>query len=133
MQTTLDYRTQTIIERITRHYLVRKKEFGVYNAAVFWLIHGIWGLKGFMGSADFFNKKISGQINGVEIKRSPGSTLKPFIYGLALDQGLIHPDTVLKDVPHSFNGYNPENFDYDFMGPIKAKDALVLSQKYSCY
>lgn len=47
---------------------------------------------------------------------------------MALDQGLIHPNTVLKDVPHSFNGYNPENFDYDFMGPIKAKDALVLSR-----
>ena len=92
------------------------------------MIHGIWGLKRLLGSADFFDKNIGGQINGVETKRSPGSTLKPFIYGLALDQGLIHPNTVLKDVPHSFNGYNPENFDYDFMGPIKAKDALVLSR-----
>ncbi len=128
MDTTLDYRTQMIIERITHHYLVRKKGIGVNNAAVLLADTRDMGIKGMLGSADFFNLSISGQINGTETKRSPGSTLKPFIYGLALDQGLIHPDTVLKDVPHSFNGYNPENFDYEFMGPIKAKDALVLSR-----
>lgn len=128
IETTLDYRTQLIIDHITRHYLARKKGVGVYNASVLLVDTRDMGVKGLLGSADFFNKSIGGQINGVETKRSPGSTLKPFIYGLALDQGLIHPNTVLKDVPHSFNGYNPENFDYDFMGPIKAKDALVLSR-----
>ncbi|BCA95456.1 penicillin-binding protein 1C [Legionella antarctica] len=128
IDTTLDYRTQTIVDRITRHYLARKKSLGVYNAAILLVDTRDMGIKSLMGSADFFNKKIGGQINGVETKRSPGSVLKPFIYGLALDQGLIHPNTVLKDVPHSFSGYNPENFDYDFMGPVKAKDALVLSR-----
>lgn len=128
IETTLNYSTQRIIERITHRYLARKKAFGVNNAAILLLDVRDMGIKGMMGSADFFNRTISGQINGTEMKRSPGSTLKPFIYGLALDQGLIHPDTVLKDVPYSFNGYNPENFDYDFMGPIKAKDALVLSR-----
>lgn len=126
--TTLDIKAQLIIERITHNYLTRKKGMGVYNTAVLLVDTRDMGVKGFLGSADFFNKSISGQINGVETKRSPGSTLKPFIYGLALDQGLIHPNTVLKDVPHSFNGYNPENFDYEFMGPIKARDALVLSR-----
>lgn len=128
IETTLDSRSQIIIERITRNYLARKKILGVHNASILLVDTRDMGVKGFMGSADFFNRAISGQINGVETKRSPGSTLKPFIYGLAIDQGLIHPNTVLKDVPHSFNGYNPENFDYDFMGPIKAKDALVLSR-----
>lgn len=128
IDTTLDYATQMILERITQHYLARKQGIGVNNAAVLLVDTRDMGIKGMLGSADFFNKAISGQINGTETKRSPGSTLKPFIYGLALDQGLIHPNTVLKDVPHSFNGYNPENFDYDFMGPIKAKDALVLSR-----
>jgi penicillin-binding protein 1C len=128
IDTTLDLRAQTIIERLTHHYLARKKGLGVHNAAVLLVDIRDMSVKGLMGSSDFFNKTISGQINGVETKRSPGSTLKPFIYGLALDQGLIHPNTILKDVPHSFNGYNPENFDYDFMGPIKAKEALVLSR-----
>ncbi|WP_010653717.1 penicillin-binding protein 1C [Fluoribacter dumoffii] len=128
IETTLDYRTQMIIERITHHYLARKKTLGVNNAAVLLVDTRDMGIKAMLGSADFFNLGISGQINGTETKRSPGSTLKPFIYGLALDQGLIHPNSILKDVPHSFNGYNPENFDYEFIGPIKARDALVLSR-----
>ncbi|CAM2870290.1 penicillin-binding protein 1C [Legionella worsleiensis] len=126
--TSLDSRAQTIINRVTKKYLERKKSIGVTNAAVLLVDTRNMTVSGLLGSADFFNKKISGQINGTDIKRSPGSALKPFIYGLALDQGLIHPATVLKDVPHSFNGYNPENFDYDFMGPVSATDALVLSR-----
>lgn len=128
INTTLDVHLQKILEHVTRRYLERKKNIGVYNAAVLLVDTRDMSVKGMLGSADFFNHGISGEINGTETKRSPGSTLKPFIYGLALDQGLIHPDTVLKDVPHSFGNYNPENFDYDFMGPIKAKDALVLSR-----
>lgn len=128
LNTSLDLRAQRIVERITRRYIAQKRAYGVHNTAILLVDTRDMGIKALMGSADFFNKTISGQINGVETKRSPGSTLKPFIYGLSLDQGLIHPNTVLKDVPHSFNGYNPENFDYEFMGPIKAKDALVLSR-----
>lgn len=128
IETTLDSRLQALVERITRHYLARKRNIGVNNASVLLVDTRTMEVKTLMGSANFFDKNISGQINGVETKRSPGSTLKPFIYALAFDQGLIHPNTVLKDVPSSFNGYNPENFDYDFMGPIKAKDALVLSR-----
>ncbi|CDZ79214.1 Penicillin-binding protein F [Legionella massiliensis] len=128
IKTTVDARLQAILKRITANYLVRKRSIGAYNAAVLLVDSRDMSVKGLIGSADFFNTSIAGQIDGTEIKRSPGSTLKPFIYGLALDQGLIHPNTVLKDVPHSFGSYNPENFDYDFMGPIKAKDALVLSR-----
>ncbi|KTD75150.1 penicillin-binding protein 1C [Legionella waltersii] len=128
IESSLDYKLQAITERITRQYISRKNSLGVTNASVLLVDTRDMGIKAMIGSVGFFNKEISGQINGVDTKRSPGSTLKPFIYGLAIDQGLIHPATVLKDVPHSFNGYNPENFDYDFMGPIKAKDALVLSR-----
>lgn len=126
--TTLDSHLQNLLERITHRYLVQKKNLGVYNAAVLLVDTRDMGIKVLIGSADFFNHAIEGQVNGTDIKRSPGSTLKPFIYGLALDKGLIHPNTVLKDVPHSFGNYNPENFDYDFMGPVHAKDALVLSR-----
>lgn len=126
--TTLDADLQKRIERITHHYLAQKTVLGVHNAAVLLVDSRDMGVLAMLGSADFFNRDIQGQINGTEIKRSPGSTLKPFIYGLAIDQGFIHPNTVLKDAPHSFGSYNPENFDYDFMGPIKAKDALTLSR-----
>ena len=128
IDTTLDSHLQKMIEHIAHQYLARKKNLGAYNTAILLVDTRELSIKALVGSADFFNPAIQGQINGTEIKRSPGSTLKPFIYGLALDQGIIHPNTVLKDVPHSFGGYNPENFDYDFMGPIKAKDALVLSR-----
>jgi penicillin-binding protein 1C len=59
---------------------------------------------------------------------SPGSTLKPFIYALAFDQGLIHPLSVLGDAPTTFGSYTPDNFDKDFRGPMPARDALRLSR-----
>lgn len=126
--TTLDIHLQALAEKVISRYLAREKNLGVYNASMLLVDTRDMSVKALVGSANFFNQAIGGQINGTDIKRSPGSTLKPFIYGLALDQGLIHPDTVLKDVPHSFGSYNPENFDYEFMGPIHAKDALVLSR-----
>ncbi|MDI9818825.1 MULTISPECIES: penicillin-binding protein 1C [unclassified Legionella] len=126
--TTIDIRLQDVLSRVTRNYIARKRDRGVNNAAVLLVDTRDMSVKSLIGSAHFFNQEIEGQINGTEAKRSPGSTLKPFIYGLAFDQGLIHPGTVLKDVPHRFGSYNPENFDYDFMGPVKAKDALILSR-----
>lgn len=128
INTTLDMRIQKAIERVTHQYIKRTTNLGVNNAAILLVDTRDMGIKALLGSADFFNAKISGQINGTEIKRSPGSTLKPFIYALAMDQGLIHPSTVLKDVPYHFGNYNPENFDNDFVGPVKAKDALNLSR-----
>lgn len=126
--TTLDIRMQTIVERLVKNYLIRKAQLGVYNAAVLIIDSRDMGVKALLGSGNFFNSRIFGQVDGTEAKRSPGSALKPFIYALAIDQGLIHEATLLKDVPHRFGAYNPENFDNDFVGPIKAKDALVLSR-----
>jgi len=67
-------------------------------------------------------------VNGAAAKRSPGSTLKPFIYALAIDQGVLHPKTVLKDAPSAFGAYSPENFDGRFVGPLTAADALIRSR-----
>lgn len=126
--TELDLKLQKLMELITRNYLQRKRQLGIYNAAALLVDCRTMAVKGLLGSADFLDPAIQGQVDGTQAKRSPGSTLKPFIYALALDQGLIHPYTVLEDAPRSFGAYDPENFDHDFMGPIKAKDALILSR-----
>ena len=81
-----------------------------------------------VGSADFALASIHGQVDCTASPRSPGSTLKPFIYALALEQGLIHPLSILEDAPRSFGSYNPENFDREFAGPIRATDALARSR-----
>lgn len=126
--TTLDWQLQKIMERVSNNYIKRKQKLGVNNAAALLIDTRTMTIKALLGSADFFNTAIQGQVDGTRAKRSPGSTLKPFVYALAIDQGLIHPLTVLQDAPRSFGGYDPENFDHDFIGPIPAKNALILSR-----
>ncbi len=128
LHTTLDLSLQRLITRHARQYVASKQNLGLTNAAVLLVDHRTMEVRALLGSIDFFNPAIQGQVNGVRAKRSPGSALKPFIYGLGIDQGLIHPMTMLKDAPMSFGSYNPENFDNDFFGPIKARDALVKSR-----
>lgn len=60
--------------------------------------------------------------------RSPGSTLKPLVYGLAFDRGLAHPETLIRDTPATFGGYVPQNFDGIFMGEVSVADALAASR-----
>jgi penicillin-binding protein 1C len=81
----------------------------------------------YLGSADFFDDRRFGQNDMVEAIRSPGSTLKPFIYGMAFEDLLIHPETVVKDVPMRFGDYAPSNFDHLFRGEVTAREALQLS------
>ena len=81
-----------------------------------------------VGSAGFFNAGIEGQVDGTRAFRSPGSVMKPFIYALALEQGLIHPHSRLKDVPRNFANYAPENYDRRFYGMMDATSALVKSR-----
>ena len=74
-----------------------------------------------VGSAGFFDDQILGQVDGTRAKRSPGSTLKPFVYALALDRGLIHPASLLMDTPSHYGVYTPENYDRRFLGPVLAR------------
>jgi penicillin-binding protein 1C len=128
IHSTLDLIIQNDITRLTTRYLQRKKNIGVYNAAALLIDADNMNVLASLGSADFFDDRISGQVNGTQSRRSPGSTLKPFIYALAMDQGLIHPMTMLKDAPISFSEYSPDNYEKDFKGPIKVWEALVASR-----
>lgn len=81
----------------------------------------------YVGSVAFADKERLGHVDMVRAWRSPGSTLKPFLYGLALDDGLIHSESLLVDAPQAFGDYRPGNFDQAFNGPVSAADALRLS------
>ena len=83
--------------------------------------------RAYVGSLDLNDKARLGHVDMVRAWRSPGSTLKPFLYGIALDDGLIHSESLLVDAPQSFSGYRPGNFDAAFNGPVGAATALRLS------
>lgn len=128
IRTAIDLRMQKLLERRLRMYTERERVRGTGNAALM-LVHApTLETRVQIGSAGFFDKGILGQVDGTQARRSPGSTLKPFIYALALDQGLIHPHTLLLDSRRSFGGYDPENFDRTFRGPIHAAEALRSSR-----
>lgn len=82
---------------------------------------------GEVGSADFFDSSRSGWIDMTKVLRSPGSTLKPFIYGLAFEQGMIAQETMIEDRPADFSGYRPKNFDMGYQGDVTIRQALQLS------
>jgi penicillin-binding protein 1C len=128
IHSTIDLRMQATLERVMTQYLRTHADVGLTNASALLLDASTMQVRALIGSADWRNDTIAGQVNGTQAKRSPGSTLKPFIYALALDQGLLHPKTVLKDAPTAFGPYTPENFDHRFAGPIAAEDALIRSR-----
>lgn len=80
-----------------------------------------------VGSASFQADARAGFIDMTRAIRSPGSTLKPLVYGLAFDEGLAHPETLIEDRPTDFNGYQPQNFDRHFRGTIRLREALQQS------
>jgi penicillin-binding protein 1C len=80
-----------------------------------------------VGSADYFDERRAGQVDMTRAVRSPGSTLKPFIYGLAFEDGFVHPESLIEDRPIRFGSYAPENFDMTFQGTVPVRRALQLS------
>lgn len=126
--TTIDKSLQTILEKQVQLYVNDQKKYGINNAAVMLVDFTTMEVLASVGSSNFFNNDICGQINGVKSSRSPGSSLKPFVYALSFDQSLIHPLTLLKDTPTYYDNYKPENFDSRFAGVLSAKESLIKSR-----
>ena len=128
IRSSIDSALQRITEMQLSRYIAQRVNYGVVNGSVMVVDHRTGEILAAVGSEDYFNDDIQGQVNGTAAKRSPGSTLKPFVYALALEQGLIIPDTVLKDAPSSFSAYTPTNYQDDFRGAAPAWQALVDSR-----
>lgn len=122
---TLDARMQ---ERVEQRVAALRRRLPERNSvAVMVVEHGGMRVQAYVGSADLNDAERAGHVDMVRAARSPGSTLKPFVYALALDEGLIHSASLLIDAPQSFDGYQPSNFAERFQGPVSVRQALRLS------
>ncbi|PCK09253.1 MAG: penicillin-binding protein 1C [Alteromonadaceae bacterium] len=97
------------------------------SAAVLVVKNNSAQVKAYLGTADFANRERFGYVDMVQAIRSPGSTLKPFIYAQAMDAGLIHSKSLLADVPRTWGNYRPGNFNEGFSGPVSVTEALQRS------
>jgi penicillin-binding protein 1C len=127
LETTLDAALQ---RRVASHVSARVdalRRTGIGNAAVVVLENETRAIRALVGSASFFERARPGQVNGATARRSPGSTLKPWLYAQAIDDGLVVPDSVVLDVPSDFAGYTPENYDGTYRGRVTLREALSHS------
>ncbi|NLG83751.1 MAG: penicillin-binding protein 1C [Firmicutes bacterium] len=127
LYTTLDLRLQAMAEDLLRLHLRDLRKEGITNGAIVILENETRAILALVGSGDFHDAAHAGQVNGARALRSPGSALKPFIYALALEKGLITPAHYVEDVPMDFSGYAPENYDRTYSGIVSARAALERS------
>ncbi|HOC92352.1 MAG TPA: penicillin-binding protein 1C [bacterium] len=123
----IDMRTQALCERTLARHLSPLLPLGITNGAVVVIENKTRMIRGMVGSRDFDDLLNQGQVNGAIAPRSPGSALKPFVYALALDEGIISPKLMVADVPVRYGSYSPANFDRKYRGGIPAEEALKLS------
>lgn len=127
LHTTIDGDIQEIARSTLGSHLLPLRAQGIGNGAVVVIDNREQSVRALVGSADFFDHRNQGQVNGATSPRSPGSTLKPFIYALGFEHGLISPKSLLNDVPVEYAGYEPVNFDGAYNGAVSAEDALIRS------
>ena len=122
---TIDLPLQNALQELARE---RAQTLGPDMSVAILAIDNVSGeVRARVASADYFDVRRAGQVDMTMALRSPGSTLKPFIYGLGFEDGLIHPDTLIDDRPVRYGGYTPENFDLTFQGTVTIRRALQMS------
>ena len=122
---TIDANVQKPLEDLARE---RARALGPdMSVAIVAVDHATGEVLARVAGADYFDERRAGQVDMTQALRSPGSTLKPFIYGLAFEDGLIHPETLIEDRPIRYGSYAPENFDLTFQGTVSVRKALQMS------
>ncbi|MDW8369811.1 MAG: penicillin-binding protein 1C [Geminicoccaceae bacterium] len=123
--TTLDGDLQRTLERLARAELDRLPP--PVDLAILVVEHGTGAIRAWIGSGDWGDPRRAGKLDLARAVRSPGSTLKPFVYGLAFDARLAHPGTLVRDQALRFDDYAPGNFEGGFDGDLSLRDALQRS------
>jgi len=130
VKTTVDRELQLMVNEQLSMILHQLKDYHVTNAAAILLDNDSGEVLAYVGSADFFNPEIDGQVDGVQSLRQPGSALKPFLYLLAQDKG-FHPASLISDIPTHYKMptgiYSPNNYSESFHGPVRLREALANS------
>ncbi|MFL5788645.1 MAG: penicillin-binding protein 1C, partial [Flavisolibacter sp.] len=119
--------TQLKLEKLTEDYIHSLLFKNIHNAAVIVVDNKTHKVISYIGSAGFKDTLDGGQVNGAAAVRQPGSTLKPLLYGLCIDEGYLTPKVIINDVPINYSGYTPENYDQKFNGPVTVEYALEHS------
>ncbi|HVU99400.1 MAG TPA: penicillin-binding protein 1C [Puia sp.] len=127
VHSTIQLNMQLKLEKLVKDYSRTLALKNIRNAAVIVLDNVTHRVVSYVGSADFRDATDGGQVNGAAAIRQPGSTLKPLLYGLCIDEGLLTPKRVITDVPVNYDGYAPENYDRRFNGYVTMEYALEHS------
>jgi len=127
IRTTIKKEFQVHIEQLLTRHLNFLHSQGIQNGAVLVAETRTGKVRAYLGSQDFFDSQNGGQNDGIFSSRSTGSILKPFLYALALDEGIILPPTLIKDIPSYFGTFSPSNANKKYDGLVTAKEALIKS------
>ncbi|NML22797.1 penicillin-binding protein 1C [Pseudoflavitalea sp. G-6-1-2] len=127
IHTNIELNTQLKIEKIVEDYSRSLTLKNIRNAAVVIIDNRTHNVITYVGSANFYDTTDGGQVNGAHAIRQPGSTLKPLLYGMCIDEGMLTPKTMMTDVAVNYAGYAPENYDKQFNGFVTMEYALEHS------
>jgi penicillin-binding protein 1C len=127
IQTHIDLNTQLKTEKLVEDYSRSQRLRNIKNAAVIIIDNKTHNVISYVGSSDFADTTDGGQVNGADAIRQPGSTLKPLLYAMCFDEGLLTPKMTMTDVPVNYAGYAPENYDQKFNGYVTVEYALEHS------
>jgi penicillin-binding protein 1C len=127
IMTHIDMNKQFKLEKLVSDYTQAAKLKNIQNAAVIVIDNQTHQVISYIGSADFHDTLDGGQVNGAAAIRQPGSTLKPLLYALCMDEGILTPNQIINDVAVNYQGYAPENFDRKYNGYVSMEYALEHS------
>ncbi len=127
IKTHIDLNTQLRTEKLVEDYTRTQRLRNIKNAAVVIIDNKTHKIITYVGSSNFYDTTDGGQVNGANAVRQPGSTLKPLLFAMCFDEGLLTPKTVMTDVAVNYQGYAPENYDEKFNGYVTVEKALEHS------